>query len=247
MYSGVGEFLKFTALTTKDFCMIKMVIMDMAGTTINDENLVYKCMKKALNLHKCKIDLPTVHRLGGGKAMRQAIVDVYSERKGEKPTSSFVETIYDDFRSILEEAYADFDLRLFDGVSEVLRYLKEHGIIAVLNTGFSHSVASKILKKVDCIPGTEFDLLVTADMVKDGRPAPDMIYYAIGYFDISREHIIKIGDTAMDIMEGKNAQVKLTIGITSGVHKRAQLEAAAPDLIIDEIRDLIKIIEAENG
>ena len=47
--------------------MIKLIIFDMAGTAINEDNLVYKTIQSTLIDHNVDVDLETVLRLGAGK------------------------------------------------------------------------------------------------------------------------------------------------------------------------------------
>ena len=50
-------------------------------------------------------------------------------------------------------------------------------------------------------------------------------------------HVVKIGDTEMDIKEGKNASCR-TVGVLSGTHTKEQLEQQRPDFIVDNIMDI---------
>ena len=72
-----------------------------------------------------------------------------------------------------------------------------------------------------------------------------MIFLAMKKFDIKdAREVAKIGDSSIDIEEGKNAGCGLTIGITTGAHTRTQLLAAGPDLVID---DLTQVFSAVHG
>jgi phosphoglycolate phosphatase-like HAD superfamily hydrolase len=82
-------------------------------------------------------------------------------------------------------------------------------------------------------------LLVTADQVTQSRPAPDMIVLAQAKLGIaSAQHIVKVGDSAIDIEEGKNAACGYTVGVTTGAQTAAQISEAGPDFIIDRLEDL---------
>lgn len=59
--------------------MIRMVVFDMAGTTIDEDNVVYKCVQKALNEYQIPATLEQVLEFGAGKEKLQAIKDVYAE------------------------------------------------------------------------------------------------------------------------------------------------------------------------
>ena len=219
----------------------------MAGTTIDEDNIVYKCVTKAFIDHKIAVDLDTVLIHGAGKEKPDAIKTVYAEVLNEIPDEAVAQEIYQSFMTLLEEAYSTIQMKLFGGVKALLYFLHKRDIKVVFNTGYTHAVASDILKKVEIIPGRDIDLLVTADMVANSRPAPDMIHYALNKYQIKPWECIKVGDSVVDIEEGKNAKVKYSIGITTGAQSAAILSTATPDYIIHYLRELIEIIDFVNN
>lgn len=227
--------------------MIRMVVFDMAGTTIDENNVVYKCVQKALNEYHIPATLEQVLEFGAGKEKLQAIKDVYAEVMQEIANETTAKTIYDKFSVLLEDAYEMIDMKLFEGLRSTLFFLYKRDVKVVFNTGYTKDVATKILKKVDCIVGRDIDLLVTADMVENSRPAPDMITYALQHFNIKPWECIKVGDSAIDILEGKNAKVKYSIGITTGAQTKEQIAQENPDYIIQNLRELIPLIEDANN
>jgi phosphoglycolate phosphatase-like HAD superfamily hydrolase len=54
--------------------------------------------------------------------------------------------------------------------------------------------------------------------------------------------VIKVGDSKIDIEEGKNANCLFTIGVTTGAQTRQQLLEANPDYIMDDLNDLITLL-----
>jgi len=227
--------------------MIRMVIFDMAGTTIDEDNLVYKCIRKALEMHNFTTDLDTVLYYCAGKEKLDAIKSVIHKIHPDAVSDNLVFSIYQTFRELLEEAYEIAPVSLFSGAETVFGYLRETDIKIVFNTGYDNPTAMKILQKVNCLPGNIIDALVTADMVANARPAPDMIQYALQLYDVSALECIKIGDSITDIEEGKNAGVKFTIGITTGAQSFEMLQQAQPDEILDDLVDLIPVIQQLNA
>lgn len=53
---------------------------------------------------------------------------------------------------------------------------------------------------------------------------------------------IMVGDTAMDVMAGKNAGIA-TCGVTYGAMTREQIESAGPDFIIAEFPGILPLVE----
>jgi phosphoglycolate phosphatase-like HAD superfamily hydrolase len=54
--------------------------------------------------------------------------------------------------------------------------------------------------------------------------------------------VAKVGDSVIDIEEGRNAGASLNIGITTGAHTRQQLESANPNHIVDNLIEILPLI-----
>ncbi|WP_420553015.1 phosphonatase-like hydrolase [Tenacibaculum aiptasiae] len=213
---------------------IQMVVFDMAGTTVNEQNVVYKTLHKALNEYGVDVDLPTVLKLGAGKEKHQAIKDVLNFRKTNQLIES--ETIFEAFKILLNKAYKDLEVKPIKGVQRVLLNLREEGIKVVLNTGYNREVATLLLEKLQWDEKIHYDALITASDVVKGRPHPDMIFKAMELFNITdASTVLKAGDSAIDIAEGKNAGCGITIGVLSGAQTQEQLEEEKPTYILNSL------------
>ncbi|MBU3745298.1 MAG: HAD-IA family hydrolase [Sediminibacterium sp.] len=147
----------------------------------------------------------------------------------------------------LSAAYQILQVRELPHAAEVMGLLREKNISVVLNTGYNLITAQTLLHKLDWRAGIHFDLLITASDVVRARPFPDMIQLAMEKLQIHEPSaVIKVGDSSIDIEEGKNAGCFLNIGITTGAHTRTQLQTSNPDYIIDDLRQLIHIVDNFN-
>jgi phosphonatase-like hydrolase len=226
--------------------MIKMIVFDMAGTTVNENNIVYKTLQRAINERGFEVSLDQVMAEGAGKEKLQAIksiLAVYANNQDEKLAGE----IYQSFLVQLENAYKTFDIQPHENAKELFEQLKIRNIRVVLNTGYNRETAESLLKKLGWEKGIEFDSLVTASDVQNNRPEPDMIQFAMREFEIrDPAEVVKVGDSAIDIEEGKNAGCALNIGITTGAHTHEQLRSAKPDYIIDNLMDLLPLLDKQN-
>jgi phosphonatase-like hydrolase len=226
--------------------MIRMVVFDMAGTTVDENNVVYKTIQKALNEAGFDATLDEVLQHGAGKEKLQAIRDILFEVFDVKDEDGTIE-IHSAFRDHLANAYDNLDVKPIEGAEEVFRYLKNSGIFCVLNTGYDAKTANTLLKKLGWDNSDLIYDVVTASDVSRNRPFPDMIETAMRTTGISDPlEVIKIGDSAIDIEEGQNAGCGLNVGITGGAQNRNQLERQNPDFVIDHLSELIGIIELKN-
>ncbi|NRB50038.1 MAG: HAD-IA family hydrolase [Saprospiraceae bacterium] len=226
--------------------MVKLVIFDMAGTSINEDNLVYKTIQRMMTLHGVAVSLDTVLELGAGKEKRTAIADIAEVVVGSKGVSSdWVDNVHQAFKEALDQAYETEHMEVFPSVHKVVKKLRTEGIKVGFNTGYSRPVAERILARCGVKVGEDIDALATADDAANGRPAPDMIDFICHQLDIPAKHSVKIGDSAIDIEEGRSAGVKLAIGVTTGAQTRELIAKAEPDHILDDMLELLPILGLE--
>jgi len=222
---------------------IKMVVLDMAGTTVNENNLVYKTLMNAINASGFSYTLNQILEIAAGKEKKEAIKSVLLAYEGSFDEEMLL-AIYDEFIEKLNKAYQTEEILPQPGATELFEMLRKAGIIVVLNTGYERATAEAILNKLGWKAGTNFDTLITASEVTQNRPKPDMILLAMKQHGlIDGKSVIKIGDSGIDIEEGKNAGCRLNIGITTGAHTRKQLEGAQPDAVIDHLMDVLPLIK----
>jgi phosphonatase-like hydrolase len=222
--------------------MIKMVVFDMAGTVVDEDNVVYKTVQKALKHGGIEVTLGQVLTDGAGKEKSKAISDI-ALKYDPTVDSLAIEAIYQDFVKMLDHAYEELEVIPMNGAREVFEELRRRGIYRVLNTGYSKKTAMQLIAKLGWKKDREYDDIITATDVPKTRPYPDMIFMAMELMGISDASVVaKIGDSIVDIEEGKNAFCGLTVGITTGAHTREQLASAHPDMIIDKLTDLLPLV-----
>jgi len=222
---------------------IKLVVFDMAGTTVNEDNVVYKTVRDALAKSGVEVSLETVLEFGAGKEKYKAIADILKETNTEEGRAVDAKAVFEDFKIMLKEAYANLDVTTYDGVEELFKLLKSKEVKVVLNTGYDKKTAQSLLDKLGWEPGNQIDALITADDVKIGRPSSEMIDKAMELFSITDpEVVLKAGDSVIDIEEGKNANCGMTVGVLTGAQTREQLETADPTLILNSLDALAGVL-----
>ncbi|MEE1945626.1 phosphonatase-like hydrolase [Pedobacter sp. KR3-3] len=223
---------------------IKLAVFDMAGTTVDEDNMVYKTVQKVINQEGFDLSLAQVLAQGAGKEKYQAIIDILTAYTQANPVEEIAGRAFDRFKPTLEAVYNEAEIKGFEGVEALFAQLKAHGIKVVLNTGYDLKTATKLLQKLNWKIGEQVDALITADDVTQGRPHPDMIQKAMQLFGIADpQQVLKAGDSEIDILEGKNAHCGLTIGVLSGAQTKAQLQTVQPDYILERLTDLPAILQ----
>lgn len=219
---------------------IQLLVLDMAGTTIDEDNVVYKTLTNAVNNYGYNVSLDKVLEICAGMEKAEAIKNLLENIGGN---TADTHAIFENFSDDLALAYEQLDVKPIDNVENFLIKTRSAGKKLVLNTGYTEKIAQQLLSKLGWKKDIHFDDLITADDAVESRPSPEMIRLAMSKFGITDAKVVlKAGDSAIDIEEGKNAGCGLTIAVLSGAQSREQLEAAQPDYIFNTLSEAEEIL-----
>jgi pyrophosphatase PpaX len=137
------------------------------------------------------------------------------------------------------EAY-ERHLKLYDGVDELLVLLKRMGHDVAALTSGNHLTVS-CLERLGI--HDHFDTVITADHVVSPKPDPEGLHLTLSRLRREPQEAIMVGDTVADILTGKNAGVRMTIGVSHGFGNEVALRAAGADHIIHDIPSLLDVLE----
>lgn len=225
---------------------IQLVVFDMAGTTVADKGNVATAFMEACRMHGHDVATEDVNSVMGFRkkdAIRMLLERRMSRRKED--IEQEIENIHESFLSNMISFYQnDPDLHPLPYAESVFGTLKKQGIRVALNTGFTKGITDTILSRLGWNTNVMIDHVISSDEVPEGRPHPYMIrsiMEALGIKDAAL--VAKVGDTQVDIEEGRNAGCGLVISVTTGAYTREQLENFKPDHIIDTLKDVPAIIQ----
>jgi phosphonatase-like hydrolase len=224
---------------------IKLVVFDIAGTTIQDEIGVMAAFRSTLKNHGYEISMEeTAAVMGYKKAEAISILLGNNEPDKSKVTSELINLIHDDFVAHMINFYGTVaDIEVFPHAEETFKKLHDNHIKIGLNTGFTRAIADTIMNRLQWQEKGLIDYVIASDEVENGRPHPYMIQKMMREFNINDpEEVAKVGDTEVDVREGQNAGCKYVIGITTGSFTRKELEPYHPTHIIDDIAEVIDIV-----
>lgn len=212
------------------------VLFDLDGTLIDTNDLILASYEYALNRH-CP-----------GKYSREEIVACLGEplydtlrRFAPEKWESMVQT----YREYNLACHDDW-VKLFPGVSEVLKKLHREGIVLgvvsnkqriAVEKGLSLFGLDKWMKTVVCY-----------GEVKRPKPYPDPILRAMEAVGADPARTLMVGDSRFDLLAAKRAGVDAA-AVAWSWHGKEELLALSPDYVLEEMRDLLKIvgIDAESG
>ena len=135
----------------------------------------------------------------------------------------------------------DLLVKEFEGVYETVKTLKEKGYkLAIVSTKMSGTIRKGLkLTNLDSF----FDIVVAVDDVQNAKPHPEPIEKALKLLESTSQETIMVGDNYHDILGAKNAGT-LSAGVAWSAKGRAYIEEYEPDFILDNMRDLLKIVGA---
>lgn len=133
-----------------------------------------------------------------------------------------------------------FELRLYDGIIDLLEFLKASGKKIILATSKPEIYAEKIAEHFGF--SEYFDNISGALLDGSRIEKDDIIRYAllrVGENDTSK--CIMIGDRSYDVLGAKAFNMD-SVGVTYGYGSRAELEEAGATYIVDSAEEIKKIV-----
>jgi len=240
-----------------DLSAIQLVVFDMAGTTVRDNDEVLSCFSEACVREGIMADKPRLNALMGVSKL-EVFQMLWREQLGDEVPQEEVESqsqhTFHTFRMILEGYYRTHPVEPTEGALEVFSWLRSKGIKFALNTGFYREVTDIILEKLGWLegldehyvggPGSVIDFSISSDQVPRGRPEPHMIQKAMEVFGVpDPRRVVKVGDTPVDLEEGRRAGCLLSLAVVNGTHRREELEKLDNDGLLTSLKSLPAFLE----
>ena len=218
--------------------MVKGIIFDMDGTILNTIDDVVASVNYAMR----HFNLPekTVQEVkdGIGRGAINLIEDVVPKGTSEAD----IYKIYEVYQTYYDQHTNDFTAP-YEGILELLSTLKNKRYkLAVVSNKYRYLVEAlnhDIFKDYFDISMGEMDGVPI-------KPAPDMIHIALKELKLSKDEVIFIGDSDVDMMTANNAKIK-SIGVTWGYRSKEVLIKHKANYIIDQPKDILNIIDEVNA
>jgi phosphonatase-like hydrolase len=234
--------------------VLKLVVFDLSGTTICDDNAVAKCLYSAAVEHGLSVSLDDFRKtIGTNKIKLYAFMIARNE--GHPVSIADLEVMsFPEYHDRAMEIFRDYSVRMVNyyrrevrpmpGAEDVFRWCHDHGILVATDTGFHSDVSLAIEQGLRWQERGLVDLaLDVEDTDGVGRPAPYMIHLAMRQLDVQSVHqVVKIGDTPADLLSGYNAGCRFNIGVLSGANGRPVLSKYPHTHIIPSVEDLPELL-----
>ncbi len=223
---------------------IELVVFDIAGTTVSDKGNVNDFFRDAFLNAGMEVDAADVDGVMGYRKKEAIEIIVAKYKPGSENDVDFIDGIHEDFTKQMVNFYETYDgLSPLPFAEKVFQELQENKIKVALNTGFTRAITAPILKRLGWDQAAFIDEVICSDEVPEGRPHPYMIEKLMKDLEIGHaENVAKVGDTKVDIEEGRNTGCGIVIAVTTGAYTKEQLAKYHPDHIIDSLESLPLLI-----
>jgi len=221
---------------------VKLIVLDMAGTTVSDKNFVATAFQNAFRKQDISISTEEINPLMGYE--KRLAIQMMLEKYGVDFDEDMVDTIYEDFIDEMVDFYEySPEVKPADGAEELFESLKQKSITIALNTGFPKDIADVIVNRFQWVEKGLVDDYIASDEVERGRPYPYMIEQLMSRAGVDDPLLVaKVGDTAVDIEEGKNVGCRYNIAITTGAYKTDDLRSYSPTHIVNSLLEIPSIL-----
>lgn len=231
---------------------IKAVILDWAGVTV-DYGSCAPAQAFVEVFRRYGVEITTAEARGPmGRAKRDHIIEIASLARvaeawnvvhGRPLREADIQAMYDAFLPLQMEVLAR-ETKVIPGVPEAISQLRDMGLKIGSTTGYTRALM-EIVVPIAAREGYTPDVVVCADDVPDGRPAPWMNFAAAQQLDVYPfGAIIVVDDTKVGIKAGINAGAT-TVAVSLSGNSMGMPPEEAAELSPTELRSRLIAIEDE--
>jgi phosphoglycolate phosphatase len=213
---------------------IRLIIYDLDGTLIDSTEAIVETFNRVVEEQGAEA-CPT-------EAIREMIglprTDMFRKVLPGKNHAN-IQACWDRYIKIYDKI-SPAKTHILPSVEEALTHFKKAGYMQSVATTKRGEVASHLLADLG-IRGY-FDLVLGINDVPSPKPAPDIINLTLERLHVKPREAVFVEDTTIGLEAGKRADV-YTVGVTTGTHDMMRLASMRPDIIIDSMLELTRLVE----
>jgi HAD superfamily hydrolase (TIGR01549 family) len=215
------------------------MIFDVDGTLVDTNPAHVEAWRRAFQ--RFGYDVPTDRIVaeigkGGDKLVPSILGGEAEQRHGEALRRAQKE----EFLAIAKRQH----FRVFSGVPELFRALKNRGIRTALATSSDDKHLGATLASAGMDLRTMADVVVTKSDAEASKPAPDLVVAAVEKLGFSSAQCAMVGDTVYDAQASQAAGVVFLGLLSGGSSEAALLEAGARAVLRDVTHLLVELDRA---
>jgi len=210
---------------------IKGIIFDLDGTIVDSREAYTEAVRKAFSAIGMEIDEKMAVEIPRRLEQGFLIDDLVGKENAEKFLDVYLKTYY---------AKTADKTRLFPNVRKTLEEISKKAKLALITMRYvPKNKVIEELKKFGIIK--YFQTVITALSTKHPKPSPEVFIKCAEKLNVKTGECMIVGDSVVDVRAGKKAGMK-TVAVLSGIFTKEELEREKPDLILDNINFLTRIL-----
>ena len=177
---------------------MRLLIFDLDGTLVDSSETIVN----AINFVRSQMGLLPM----GAKEIMYGIVTPGINMAEYFYGVDMIDARYEELFKEYYSANHDKELKLYDGVEEILETLLKKGYTLALATNGYRDSTLEALKhlKIEKF----FDSIVCYDDVENGKPAPDMLLLLLQKYGLNASEVLFIGDSQRDKLAAKATNIE---------------------------------------
>ena len=225
---------------------MKYIIFDFDGTIGDSQSLIVKTLQDTMRAKKLEVKSDEACAKTIGLRLDEAFISLFgmSDEEGMECAATYREIFLDNKKTMIVQP--------FPHVIETLRELHRRGYILGMASSRNHCSLDGYVKQMQL--EDIFSSIVAGDDVEHVKPAPDMVFMALGEMkgmknpvtsaesgDVEDmlDEVLVVGDMTFDVDMAHNAGCK-ACAVTYGNGTREQLASA--EFIIDDFAELLGLV-----
>ena len=225
---------------------MKYIIFDFDGTIGDSQSLIVKTLQDTMRAKKMEVKSDEACAKTIGLRLDEAFVSLFGMSAEEGMACAAT------YREIFLENKQTMIVKPFPHVIETLRELHHRGFVLGMASSRNHCSLDGYVKQMQL--ENIFSSIVAGDDVEHVKPAPDMVFMALGEMkgmknpvtsaesgDVEDmlDEVLVVGDMTFDVDMAHNAGCK-ACAVTYGNGTREQLASA--EFIIDDFAELLGLV-----
>lgn len=182
--------------------MIKAIIFDMDGLTIDSERVTFECYQEILKGMNLTMDEEFYKTLLGKplKGIYQRFYDVYGN---DFP----IEDVIKDVHALMAKRFETEGVPIKTGLKSLLEYLKENNYKTIVATSSNRERVDTILSQAQITD--YFDDSICGDEVTKGKPNPEVFLKSCQKLGVNVDEAIVLEDSEAGIQASYDAGIKV--------------------------------------
>jgi pyrophosphatase PpaX len=211
---------------------IRAVLYDFDGTLADSTDLIMRSYRHTMATHLGQVPPDEDWLSGFGMTLESQL-----NRFARHPEEAVA--MLDTYRTFQDTIHDEL-LRPFPGAAETVAELERRGYLLAIVTSKHRRSALRGMELCGIV--SHFDVIVTPEDVREPKPHPEPVLFALEKLGVRPEEALFVGDSPHDVAAGKAAGTR-TAGVLWGPFPREALEKAQPDAFLHTQADVLRLLD----